>query len=240
MPGSRPSTNKPDQNTLDQLLDNFINKALYESNFCLPGVIEKFYPGDEKVADIQLSIPQVYDLDDKREVPVPVLPKVPILFPATSEFSITFPIAKDDPVLVVFCQRSLEEWKNNEDRGPKDPRRNSFNDGFAIPGMFRPNQGPTVDSSKVIIKYNDSFFALDGTNVELNGSDYTGVRFSEMKDAFDEFTGDFNNFITTFNLHTHNVPQAPSGTTVSGPPNSSGSSTASDMTTAESETVKMK
>jgi hypothetical protein len=64
------------------------------------------------------------------------------------------------------------------------------------------------------------------------------VRFNEMQSAFDELKDDLNAQISNiFNNHTHDVPQAPSGTTTSTPPTPTGTDSAADMSNAKVEDI---
>lgn len=74
---------------------------------------------------------------------VPVLPQVPILFPAGKGVSITWDLDPGDEVWVVLGDRSIAEWKStgNGDTEPAIPRRWDFSDAVAIPGG-RPPASP--------------------------------------------------------------------------------------------------
>jgi len=78
-------------------------------------------------------------------VNLPKLVDVPIVFPSAGGFTITFPIAVNDEVLVVFADRCIDGWwqlggLNN----PLEVRMHDLSDGFAIPG---PKSVPNVVSA---------------------------------------------------------------------------------------------
>lgn len=74
-------------------------------------------------------------------------------------------------------------------------------------------------------------------NLELNGDDDNGVRYSKLELAFNQLKTDFNNLIAAiYNTHTH-TSTAPGSPT--GPPTPIGTSSAADITPSKIETVKM-
>lgn len=73
----------------------------------------------------------------------------------------------------------------------------------------------------------------DGT-CELGGDTDNMVRFSELKAAFDELKGDFNNLVTMMNAHVH--PDPVSG--VTGSPTTQGVASAADISGAKIVEIK--
>lgn len=71
---------------------------------------------------------------------------VPIVFPSSGGFTITFPIAEGDEVLVLFASRCIDSWWQNGGHAnlPMEFRMHDISDGFAIPG---PKSVPNVISS---------------------------------------------------------------------------------------------
>lgn len=72
----------------------------------------------------------------------PLIPNVPILFPGGTGYAVTFPLTAGDPVLVLVCERSLDEWKatGNASNDAQDVRRFNLSDAVAIPGSISPAQ----------------------------------------------------------------------------------------------------
>jgi Phage protein Gp138 N-terminal domain len=66
-------------------------------------------------------------------VNMPVLVDVPIVWPRAGGFALTFPIAVNDEVLVVFASRCIDAWWQNGGVGaPAEVRMHDLSDGFAI------------------------------------------------------------------------------------------------------------
>ena len=68
---------------------------------------------------------------------MPVIPCVPVVFPAAGGFSVTFPVNVGDTVLLVFASQSLDNWlfSDGHDTDPDDPRRHGLTDAIALPGL---------------------------------------------------------------------------------------------------------
>ena len=69
----------------------------------------------------------------------PIITNVPVVFPASSKASLTFPIDVGDTVLCIFSQRSLDTFKASTEPStytPNDARKFSIRDAIAIPGLF--------------------------------------------------------------------------------------------------------
>lgn len=76
---------------------------------------------------------------------MPVLEDVPIVFPSAGGFTITFPIAAGDEVLVIIANRCIDSWwQNGGFQNPIEFRMHDLSDGFAIPG---PKSQPKVIDS---------------------------------------------------------------------------------------------
>lgn len=78
-------------------------------------------------------------------VNLPPVVDVPLIFPSGGGYTITFPIAAGDEVLVVFSSRCIDAWWQSGGIGiPMEMRMHDLSDGFAIPG---PKSQPKVISN---------------------------------------------------------------------------------------------
>jgi Phage protein Gp138 N-terminal domain len=120
--------------------------------------------------ECQPAIQGMITAPDGSQSPVnlPLLVDVPIVFPSAGGFTLTFPIAVGDEVLVAFSSRCIDAWwQNGNVQPPIETRMHDLSDGFAIPG---PRSQPKVinggiSSTKVQLRSDDgSFvFGLDKT-----------------------------------------------------------------------------
>lgn len=65
---------------------------------------------------------------------LPVIRRVPVVFPGGGGFRVIFPLAAGDVVQLVFCDQAIDAWK--ERGGEQDPgstRTHSISDAVAIP-----------------------------------------------------------------------------------------------------------
>ena len=64
---------------------------------------------------------------------------VPIVFPSASTGALTFPIKKGDIVLLVFSERSVDNFVFSDGSSPVDPddfRKHNYTDAIAIAGLY--------------------------------------------------------------------------------------------------------
>lgn len=68
-------------------------------------------------------------------VTLPILVDVPVLFPGAGGFTLTFPVAAGDEVLVIFSSRAIDGWWQLGDVRPQvELRMHDLSDGFALLG----------------------------------------------------------------------------------------------------------
>lgn len=145
----------------------------------LPARVES-YDAASKSATVQ---PLVYDhhADEAGDVEVERLPtivRVPVMFPGSGAFRITFPVLPGDIVLVVCTSCALDRWKAlGGEVDPEDPRRGDLTDAIAIPGLHHfadvPGGGPL-------------FQITDAGEIHLGGTDKlaTVAELNDLRGAY--------------------------------------------------------
>ena len=100
-------------------------------------------------------------------ITLPVLPDVPVVFPAGGGCTLTFPIKAGDECLIVFASRSIDAWWQGGGVQPQiEPRMHDLSDGFAIFGpRSKPNVAPNASTSTTQLRSDDG-----STYVELNAT----------------------------------------------------------------------
>ena len=117
-----------------------IRQSLKDVYTCTPGIVSAYDPATRR-ATVQGALTMVRT--DREEVPRADIHNVPVLFPSGGGFSMTWPLQKGDPVLLVYSQRGLSEWKKTMDVSTPDLAGFfSEKDAIAIPGF-----GPRDPSS---------------------------------------------------------------------------------------------
>lgn len=119
-----------------------MNDALADVHTCMPGKVEKYDSVLQK-ADVKplLKRALIQDTDsgepsDEVET-LPVIPEVPVIFPRGGGFFQSLPLAKGDFVLLVVCERSIDNYMYGAgiDTDPVDLRQFDLTDAVAITGF---------------------------------------------------------------------------------------------------------
>lgn len=125
---------------LSQALDSYFENAMLGVHTALPATVVK-YTAETHRAQVKPSIPLL--MGNGVQVELPDLLDVPVSFPSAKSFDLEFPLAKGDPVMLVFQEQDIAGWKAG-DAEPRSAAASRFNlDGaVALPGLFsRPSAG---------------------------------------------------------------------------------------------------
>ncbi len=183
-------------------------------NTSLPGLVETYDPATRR-ARVRIALRKV-DNDGKAEERTPAV-NVPVLYPSGGGFTFIFPLAEGDPVMLIFSQRGLTEFKKTYELSTPD--RTRIMDGadvVAVPGFGPLEVMPAtqtgaalqtvdgddfikIDEGSITIKVTDGDIILDvpdGKTVHLGGT------------GGDELAT--KTFVQNhFNRHIHNHPMGP-------------------------------
>ena len=154
---------------------------LSEDSIVLPGRIINF-DATLQVAEVLICMDRIWSSSQQNPTTISRanLIGVPVQFPMGGDYCMTFPVAADDPCLLVFSQVGYDHWLyDNEDLGgmlednPVPHLRRNFDeeDGFCILFKNRPtavdNYSPTdleirsLDSTQVIALKADGSMSVD-------------------------------------------------------------------------------
>lgn len=156
--------------SLSDLLRRTTRNAAAELHVALPARVLA-YDFTRQMASVQPTLRRRYS--DGREDDMPILSNVPVMFPRSGGASITMPVRANDTVLVVFSERSLDEWLA---RGgvvtPDDRRLHALVDAVVIPGLIPFVTGTLAENNDdVLLTYDGSKVRLKpGGNVEVEAS----------------------------------------------------------------------
>lgn len=146
------------KNVLSDIIKQANEYFINQFHFARPGIIIKFDPAT-KLAEVQPSI-KIKTLDDQ-VIDMPNIVNVPVVFSQSKNFSDTFPLENGDGVLLVFSERSLEQWLDNGHNAEPGVRRKfDISDAIAIPGLFAKDADLNYDAENVIRKFNDVTFKM--------------------------------------------------------------------------------
>lgn len=136
-----------------------ISTALSEINVSLPGRIIS-YNSNSVRAVVQPTIPK--RLANGEVLNAPQIVNVPVMFPMTdingAVAQVTLPVKSGDGCLLIFSQRSLENWLSGSNDAPDDPRMFDLSDAFCIIGGN--SRSPSADGENLCIKYGNGSIKL--------------------------------------------------------------------------------
>jgi hypothetical protein len=185
-----------------ELLNIIIANKIADMHICIPGKILE-YDYTKQRAKVQPSLNQKYN--DGEVVKLPAIFNVPVIHPASGGASITFPVNIGDKVLLVFSERSLEEWLQNGNQvTPDDPRQNSLTDAVAHIGLRDfGTVSPAANNTDLLVKY-------DGSEVKLKPSGVIEINATEANITVPNInaTGDVNitgNLTVSGNITGQNI-----------------------------------
>lgn len=192
---------------LDDVIETALEERMSDLYIALPGVVQAYDATTQKVSVAPSAKVAHTDEDGRRVVQaLPVVTGVPVMFPGGGGFTVTFPIAVGDTVLLVFANASLDKWKSGAGgSGAVDPEfysRHPISDAIAIPGLrnFR-NARSSVPT--------------DHVRIGVDGAAAQGAALGDV------VKGVLDGIRTIFNAHTHTCPagtSAPPATPVSSVP----------------------
>ena len=217
---------KPNED-LEDVVGTGVDTALKGLHTCLPGQVISFTPATQ-LADIQPTIKIKQDGELKN---MAVLSEVPVRFPKSGVFSLSFPLAAGDEVLLIFAERSLDTWLTYGGiQNPFDVRKHDLSDAIAIPlGYSQKNLIPSFPTANLELKSNAGSAKVEltpTTDIILNSGTDFAVQYTALLTAFNELK-------TAFNTHTHTYTPGP-GTTATPLPQS-----AADITASKIDSIKV-
>lgn len=138
-----------------ELIYGAIRSDRSELNTCMPGYIVSYNKEAQTctVRPVFQRIVAARLVDNPQENGIPAMPAtiddVPVVFPRSGEYGLTFPIKYGDTVMILFSQRSLDEWlptgggrAAGDDAGGggtvriRDYRLHNRTDAIVVPGLF--------------------------------------------------------------------------------------------------------
>lgn len=213
----------PREPTLATLLVDAINARLSEFRVSLPCKIAKYNSSDGTVdVDILLK-DQKPQSDGTVELKTfPTIQDVPVQWFRCGTAWITLPLKAGDLGKLVFTDRSLSNWSasnKGEVVDPKSLSMHNFDGATFEPGLYPASAAiPSPDPDNIVI-HSDSKVMLG----EKGLADNNLVALAQLvKTEISAVRDTLNNFITTYNTHTHPYVDTPSGPAVTSTTTSTG------------------
>ena len=123
-----------------------ISQTVSGVRVALPGRVESYDPSTQRATVQPLIMDGHIDEDDERQAErLPVVSDVPVMFPGSGAYRVTWPVTIGDTVLLVFSSSSLDLWlARGGEVDPQDDRRHNISDAVAILGLFDFAHVPTT------------------------------------------------------------------------------------------------
>lgn len=137
--------------TLEALVQQGVKNALKDLHTAMPGIIDTFDPVTQ-TCTVQPAIKRIFVGGEA--VALPILINVPVSFPSAGGLSITLPVKQGDECLIIFSERSIDNWLQfGEIKIPNDRRFHDLSDGVVIMGLkSNPNVLTDYDPDNLVIR----------------------------------------------------------------------------------------
>jgi hypothetical protein len=183
----------------------------------MPGIVQSV-DLDAMTCTVQVAIQGRFEDQNGniQFVNISLLQDVPIVFPGAGGFTITFPIAANDEVLVVFSARCIDSWWQNGgyENVPMEYRMHDLSDGFAIPGPKSQPNVVNVDAANLVIQKNDGSVSIKITpSGEIDIVAPSGVKITGDLKVTGEVTAKSGTTNIDLSGHKHTGVTTGSGTT---------------------------
>lgn len=177
-----------DDSIVDALNDFLIDKFA-DLHTCMPGKIDKYEYSTQR-AQVKPLLKRA--LKDGTQIEYPSISGVPVVFPCTLSTGITFPINSGDLVLLLFSEKSLDNWVFSGDTSDTEKAKlHDLSDAIAIPGIISFNKSSIASNNEdlEIIHNSQKITIKSNGDIELGASGLQKL----VTEAF----------VTMFNSHTH-------------------------------------
>ena len=200
------------------VIRTIVDSVIMDLNVCLPAKVVS-YDSSKQYASVKIQLYQ--GLGDGTLKEYPVIPNVPVKWPraAGGKAFIHLPLAAGDDVILVFSQRSLDNWKSQGGMSdPADPRKHHLTDayalvgGSALPDAFVPKAPDSIElvngSTNVVVHPDGTFEAKnDGLDFKLHpgGQIEATNQTGELLDILDQITTETQTGFQTLSTDTVNT-----------------------------------
>lgn len=204
---------------LSTVLGEIQRSSLMSLYVATPGTVQSYDSATQTatiVMGVQRQVPDDKGILQTEEMPA--LPDVPVLFPRSTSFALTLPLAAGDSGLVVFCDRNIGQWRALGTQSPAaDAEMLGLSGPVFIPGLFPDAKAWTSPSASdaVLGHKTGAKVAVSSTTVTASkgGSvDFVALA-GKVKSELDAIKGDLD-AIKLFcgaagHVHTSAAPGSP-------------------------------
>jgi len=177
-------TNENDAITLENVLYDTIDAQIADLNIVNVATVQTF-----KIINRQPVISAKMDVKrrmrDDSFLTMPIVEGIRVVYPGNKNYSMTWPLAKGDTVLLLCSDRSLDEWKSSVsgDVEPASVRKFDLQDAVAIPFPKNLNANQVVLQTAMRIGENSAA----GFAIEIaDGKIKLGTQAAELMTLFND------------------------------------------------------
>ena len=178
-------------------------------NCCVPGIVTAF-DADTQTVSVQ---PALMARFGEEAVHLPLLQKVPVVFPSAGGYSFLAVPQAGDECLVVFADGAIDRWMaTGQESVPPAERQHDLSDGFAILGCWsQAHRKQSFPSSGCVLQKDDGSagFKVDGQSVKA----FTPSATITLANGNIEIQGTLNINGTAYTDHKHSGVEAGGSTT---------------------------
>jgi hypothetical protein len=173
-PATAPGALDPRQRYADRFetIQTHLDGRQAQIHTSMPGQIVSFNAA-KMTATVQPAIQAINTQNDGTRVPVTIaaITDVPVHFPAGGGFTLTFPVKAGDECLIVFNERSIDNWhQHGGQQAPSDHRMHDINDCVVHVGLrsqANPLTGVSTTGVQLRNESGTDFVQLDATGITL-------------------------------------------------------------------------
>lgn len=153
--------------TLGEVLNRLRDQIMADLRVAIPARVERF-DAARQLVDVKPLLKET-SLDEAGAEVVEslhVISNVPVQFPGTAAFALTFDVKPGDECLLVFSDRSLDKWiSSGGEVDPVDLRRHHLSDAVALLGVRHAGAFAPVDADCAALRHRSGMgvYVKDGT-----------------------------------------------------------------------------
>ena len=152
--------------------------VMFNLRCCIPCIVQSYDP-EKGTVECQPAIREkIINQNEEIEYQnLPLLLDVPVVFPSTDSWSVSFPLKIGDECLVFFSDLSIDNfWEKGNVQNPIEDRRHDLSDGFAIPCNLSLTKGRknsnglylASSNASVLIENSDVIFTCSSGSLNLS------------------------------------------------------------------------
>lgn len=155
--------------------DRLKDDTMFNLRCCIPCIVQS-YNSENGTIECQPAIRErIINQNEEIEYRnIPLLINVPVAFPSSGNWQISFPISKGDECLVFFSDLSIDNfWLKGNIQNPIEDRRHDLSDGIAIPCNLSLTKSRRVDEKGILISSENASILMEDGEITFEGNSGT-------------------------------------------------------------------